>query len=480
MLEYLDDTIVAISTPLGESALAIIRLSGKEAITITEKVFHPVRNLPRCHASQRISNGVRPSKPLLEWPSHTVHYGKIIDPETKEELDEVLVSVFRQPHTYTKEDMVEITTHGGFVTPRRILEVLLHQGARLASPGEFTKRAFLNGRIDLTQAEAVCDLIKAKTERSQKISLQQLEGKFSQKIQSIKDKLLDLLVELEAVIDFPEEEIQPLKNLRTEILKIDDEISSLIKSSQKGLILRDGMRGAIIGRPNVGKSSLFNLLVERERAIVTPIPGTTRDVIEEWIDVDGIPLLLADTAGLPSETKDLVEKEGIKRAQQTISQANLLLLVLDGSEELKEEDKKLLETHFHSALETKTLLIVNKIDLPQKLKKENLKEHTDSVVEISALQGRGIKELNQLILKIVEENGFSEESVVVTNLRHRDILERTLLALKQAQIAVDEKMSDEFVTLDLREALNCLGEITGETSTEEILERIFSQFCIGK
>src|SRR4030067_948958 len=353
-----DDTIAAISTPLGHSGIGIVRLSGKDAIKIADKIFLSPKN-----------------KTLKQIPSHRIIYGHIIN-SNKEIIDEALISVMRSPHTYTKEDVVEINCHGGPVPLRRILELVLKNGARLAEPGEFTRRAFLNGRIDLAQAEAVLDVINAMTEQSQKTAVEQLRGGLSKKIEAIKEKLIELTAFVEAYIDFPEEDIEPmsLTGMKERALKIQQSLRELIESSHYGMILREGLKTAIIGRPNVGKSSLLNALLEQDRAIVTEVPGTTRDVIEDYLNIQGLPVKIMDTAGI-REVEDMAEKEGGKRSLFAMKDADLALIVLDGSEELHNTDREPIENKNPQ----NTILVINKIDLPQKIKLKELKMHKNVI-----------------------------------------------------------------------------------------------------
>ena len=505
---FTDETIAAISTPLGHSGIGIVKISGKDAIKIADKIFLSPKN-----------------KTLKQIPSHRIIYGHIINPvrkqdslsngvnsSNKEIIDEALISVMRSPHTYIKEDVVEINCHGGPVPLRRILELVLKNGARLAEPGEFTRRAFLNGRIDLAQAEAVLDVINAMTEQSQKTAVEQLRGGLSKKIEAIKEKLIELTAFVEAYIDFPEEDIEPmsLTGMKEQALRIQESLRELIESSHYGMILREGLKTAIIGRPNVGKSSLLNALLEQDRAIVTEVPGTTRDVIEDYLNIQGLPVKIMDTAGI-REVEDIAEKEGVKRSLFAMKDADLALIVLDGSKDLHNTDRELIE----KSNPQNTILVINKIDLPQKIKLKELKMHknvigsqggsnlkdeilrfaqndkrraqndklevlSNRIVKISALKGTGLDELKDKILEAVLHGKPANSSGIVTNIRHVNALERALKSINSFIKEIDKKTSPEFLSVELRESLDAIGEIIGITTPENILNRIFSNFCIGK
>ncbi len=454
------DTIAAISTPIGEGGIGIIRISGPDAISIADRIFQSTR-------------GIR----LHNVKTHTIHYGFIVDPETNERIDEVLVSVMRAPNTYTKEDVVEINCHGGFIILNRILNIVIEQGARLAEPGEFTKRAFLRGRIDLSQAESVIDLIRAKTDEAQKIALEHLSGKLSQKINSLRDSLTRICAHIEAYIDFPEEDIDGLteREIEDEIARIADEIKGLIEGYEEGKIYREGLTTAIVGKPNVGKSSLLNALLMKDRAIVTEIPGTTRDIIEEYVNIKGIPLKIIDTAGI-RQAYDLVEAEGIKRTLKAIEEAELVLLVLDSSREIDSLDMEIIQ----KVKDKKVIVILNKKDI--RSKEFNLPEELKNkpMVEISALTGEGIDELRELIFNTSISNKYRQEGLVVTKLRHKIALEKAFEALQSALKSFKNREPLEITAMFIREALSFLGQIVGIVTTEEILNIIFSEFCIGK
>lgn len=455
----LSDTIVAISTPIGTSGIGIVRLSGKDSLKISDKIFLS-------------KDGKKPS----EFKTYTTHYGWIIKNQKSEIIDEVILTVMRKPKSYTKEDVVEINCHGGIVPLKKILELVLENGARLAEPGEFTQRAFLNGRIDLSQAEAVLDIVRAKTEEALKIGLRQLKGELSSKINEIRSQLLEILANLEADIDFPQEDIEVLS--KEEIIKrldfLNREVKKLFLSSEKGKLFQQGMSLVICGKPNVGKSSILNCLLKEERAIVTCIPGTTRDTIEEIINIKGIPFRITDTAGI-LEPRDLIERKAVERSQKVIQQADLILMVFDGSLPISNEDRFLL-----NKIKNKNFIpVVNKIDLKQKIDFKKLK--FDGLIKISAKKLIGIENLEEEIVKKVwkGEVNISEE-VLVSNVRHVDSLKRSLKALERTKKDILRGLFNEFIVIDLREAINCLGEITGETIGEDLLDKIFNEFCIGK
>ena len=460
MISSESDTIAAISTPLGEGGIGIIRLSGSEAISIVSKIFHSLRGIN-----------------LSDVKTHTIHYGFIIDPATGEKIDEVLVTVMRAPHTYTREDVVEINCHAGFITLKRVLDLVIEYGVRLAEPGEFTKRAFLRGRIDLSQAESVIDLIRAKTEQAQKIALEHLSGRLSQKINELRDSLMKVCAHVEAYIDFPEEEIDGMtaEEIIGEISRIKNEIKYLIDGYEEGKIYREGLTTAIVGKPNVGKSSLLNALLMKDRAIVTEIPGTTRDIIEEYVNIKGMPLKIVDTAGI-RQAHDLVEAEGIKRTLRAVEVAELVLLVLDSSRPINSLDEEII----NRISGKKVIVVVNKKDI--KNKEFQLPESLEDkpMVEISALTGEGIEELKELIFNTTITGRYVQEGLVVTKLRHKQALDKALDALNNAINNFKENEPLEITAMFLREGLSFLGQIVGAVTTEEILDLIFSEFCIGK
>jgi len=457
----LNDTIAAISTPLGEGGIGIVRLSGNKAIEIAEKIFQ---------GKDKISN----------FPTHTIHYGQIIDPTTGDVIDSVLLSIMRLPKTYTREDIIEINAHSGIIPLNRILEIVLSLGARLAQPGEFTKRAFLNGRIDLSQAEAVVELIRAKTDLAAKVALSHLSGNLYKEISNLRNQILSLLAEIEVSIDFYEEDIQllPTYEILNRLNKIKKEIEQLIENAKYGRILQQGVITTIIGRPNVGKSSLLNALVGQPKAIVTHIPGTTRDAIEEMIDIEGIPLKIVDTAGW-RHTVDIVEEEGVKRAREALNQANVVIFVIDGSENITSDDSKIMA----ELKDKETILIINKSDLPQRVEIDKIKKYLPHkpIINLSATQGTGLNELKKTIKELFFAGKIlSTDEPIITNIRHKTALKSALKNINTALNALENNLSFEFVAIDLRELLDNLGVIVGETINEDILEEIFSKFCIGK
>jgi tRNA modification GTPase len=455
------DTIAAISTPLGVGGIGIVRLSGPQAREILGKVFR-----------RRRGKG-----PLL---SHRFYLGEIIRPRDTAVIDEVLASFMEKPHTYTREDVAEIQAHSGVLVLREILDAVLQSGARLAEPGEFTKRAFLNGRIDLTQAEAVIDLIQSKTRRSLEMANLQREGRLGMEIRRIREDLLNLMALLEAGIDFPEDEVPEFAGdeVNRRLPEALEKLETLLRTYDQGKIYREGISAVIIGRPNVGKSSLLNALLREDRAIVTPIPGTTRDVIEEVVNVGGIPLKIMDTAGL-RHTRDQVEVEGVRRTRDRMARADLVIWVVDGSEPITAQDLDILP----EVQPRKAVVAMNKNDLPRRLNPRDLGEHLPGapLIPVSALHHSGIDRLEEAIRDLVlDGRQDSSAEILLSNLRHKQALERAREGLEQALEASRANLSAEFISVDLGTALQALGEIVGETTSEDILERIFSQFCIGK
>ena len=460
----MNNTISAVSTPRGEGGIGIVRLNGSASIPIIKKIFKP---------RQRQFN-------VSNAKTHTLLYGHIVDPDTDEILDEVLVSIMLAPRTYTREDIVEINCHGGSVPISKVLELTLRMGARLAEPGEFTKRAFLNGRIDLAQAEAVADIIRAKTDLSLKVALNQLGGKFSEEINHIRAELIDLLASVEASIDFPDEDLEFIssENLVSNIQSLINKLDLLLSTADEGKIITEGLRGVIIGRPNVGKSSLFNALLREKRSIVTSIPGTTRDAIEEFINLKGIPLKLTDTAGI-RHTDDVIEIESIERTRVYLDNADILILIIDASEPLTDDDKELISLTNNR----KAILILNKIDLPQHLKDQEIKTLVGDmpIVKISVVKETGLEQLKLVIHDMfIHDTGESSDAVFVTKARHKNALKNAKESLKYVMDSVIKNLPAELIAVDLRGSLKSLGEIFGETASEEILNQIFAKFCIGK
>lgn len=455
------DTIAAISTPPGEGAISIVRLSGEEALPIAEKIFK--------------------GRDLQKVASHTINYGHIVDPENGEVIDEVMVSVLRAPKTYTREEMVEINTHGGIVATNHVLQLLLSHGARLAEPGEFTKRAFLNGRIDLTQAESVMDLIRAKTDRAMQVAVNQLDGNLSRLIKNIRQEILDALAQVEVNIDYPEYdavETMTTKMLLEKATMVKKQIEQLLATASQGKVLREGLATAIVGRPNVGKSSLLNYLLHEDKAIVTDVAGTTRDVIEEYVNVRDVPLKLIDTAGI-RETDDKVEKIGVERSKQAITQADLVLLILNNSEALTDEDRTLLA----ATQDKKRLVILNKTDLPVKLDEAELQQTVapENIIAISALTATGVDQLEQRIADLFWGGiDNSQSTTLVSNARQIGLLNQAKQALDDVLAGIKAEMPVDLVQIDMTRCWNLLGEITGDAYQDELLNQLFSQFCLGK
>ncbi|MFM2295012.1 MAG: tRNA modification GTPase MnmE [Verrucomicrobiota bacterium] len=455
-----DDTIAAIATPLGEGGLAVIRISGRAALAVADKCFSPVGK-----------SSLKPSAA----PTHTIQFGKIV--RDGQVIDEVLVSVLRAPRTFTREDTVEITCHGGVLATKLVLDAALASGARAAEPGEFTKRAFLNGRLDLAQAEAVADLIHSRTELALAAANEQLAGKLSQRINQLRDDLMKTMAHVEAHIDFPEEDISPdtkaqlLARLERGVAFMDE----LLRTANEGQILRRGVRAAIIGRPNVGKSSLLNQLLGHERAIVSPIAGTTRDTIEETANVRGLPVVFIDTAGL-REAGDTIEREGIRRSRESLARAEFILHVLDASEPLHAEDEKLLAEF----ADKKRILVCNKTDLPRKLAEVG-GQKSEVSIDICCVSGVGLETLKDAIKNLLWSGAVNAESwQIAINARHQNALLRAREATERAAALLRAGASLELPAFELRVAVGAVGEVVGKTTTEDLLDLIFSQFCIGK
>jgi len=456
---YQEDTIAAIATPPGEGGIAIVRISGPDAEKIAEEIF------------------IRRQGPVGKFHSHTLYHGQIADPKDGQPIDEVLLTIMRKPHSYTGEDVVEVHCHGGNFLVRQILAQILTQGARQAEAGEFTKRAFLNGRIDLAQAEAVLDLIRARTAKGAQLALNQACGELSKYVGELREELLDILVQVEAAIDFPEEEIELLQRqlLMEKIAALADKINVISDSYDWGRLFRDGARVCICGRPNVGKSSLLNALLSTERAIVTPIPGTTRDVIEESLILDGLPTVIWDTAGI-READDQVEKMGVELSRKYLEKADALVVVLDGSTAVTQDDRSLLQM----ARSKKFVIAVNKNDLPLVVDPRSLAvDQTTRVLTISAKTGAGIDSFKRTLRELILGSNH-EPPITVTNLRHRSELVRSAAGLTRAVGTLGQGMPPELAAVDLKDACEALEEIIGVVNSEDILERIFNNFCIGK
>ncbi len=451
----MDDTIVAISTALGIGAISIIRVSGRDSLKIVNKIFK--------------------GNNLEKVKSHTIHYGHIID--DRKIVDEVLVSVMLTPKTFTKENIVEINGHGGIISSNMILELLLKNGCRLAEPGEFTKRAFLNGRIDLIEAESVMDLIMSKTEQAHEMSINQLRGKVSNLIRVFREQILEIILNIEVNIDYPEyEDIEEvtINNLKKKLPTIKKEIIKILKESKNGKIIKEGIKVIIIGKPNVGKSSLLNKLIEEDKAIVTSIPGTTRDVVEGTLNLNGLLLNLIDTAGI-RKTDDLIEEMGVKRTLEQIKFADLILLVLDNSKLLSSDDFKILE----EIKEKNHLIVINKIDLPKKINDESLDKK--KLIYISTLKNKGFEELEEKIKNIFDfEKIITKDLTYLTSARSIYLLKDVLKKIEDIEQSVDNNEYIDMIEIDLKKVWEQLGQITGETYQEELTEKLFEQFCLGK
>jgi tRNA modification GTPase len=460
MMEF--DTIAAISTPMGEGAIAIVRLSGPKAVATADRVY-------------------RGANRLTDVPTHTIHYGKLVERTTEQVVDEVMVSVMRAPKTFTREDVVELNCHGGIVAVNRVLELILEQpDVRLAEPGEFTKRAFLNGRIDLSQAEAVMDLIRAKTDRAMTVAVGQIEGRLSKLVQDLREQLLQTIASIEVNIDYPEYDAEEMTQqiVQKDAGEVRRILTELLATARQGKILREGLSTAIIGRPNVGKSSLLNTLVQEAKAIVTDIAGTTRDTIEEYVNVRGVPLKLIDTAGI-RETEDIVERMGVEKSRQALNSADLILLVLNGNDALTEEDVLL----FEAIRGMNAIIIVNKSDLPQQIDLERVTQLADDcpIVTTSLLEEAGVMDLEAAIAALFFEQGVEgQDMTYVSNARHIQLIKQASQMIEDALGAAEASMPIDMVQIDLRRAWDTLGEINGDTAQDSLLDKLFSQFCLGK
>lgn len=456
------DTITSISTPMGEGAIGIVRLSGLEAVEIGDKLY-------------------KGKKKLKDVPSHTINYGHIIDPETDEVVEEVMISVLRAPKTFTREDIIEINCHGGILTINRILELTMTHGARMAEPGEYTKRAFLNGRIDLSQAEAVMDFIRSKTDRASKVAMNQIEGRLSDLIKRQRQSILEILAQVEVNIDYPE--YDDVEDATTEFLlaqskKIKNEIDQLLETGTQGKIMREGLSTVIVGKPNVGKSSMLNNLIQDNKAIVTEVAGTTRDVLEEYVNVRGVPLRLVDTAGI-RDTEDIVEKIGVERSRKALSEADLILFVLNNNEPLTEEDRTLYEVIKNED----AIVIVNKTDLERRLDIEEVKTMIGdtSLIQTSMLKQEGIDELELQIRDLFFGGEVQNQDMTyVSNSRHISLLKQARQTIQDAIDAAEAGIPMDMVQIDLTRTWEILGEIIGESASDELINQLFSQFCLGK
>lgn len=451
------DTIAAISTPLGEGAIGIVRISGTDALKIASKIYR--------------------GKDLSDIQSHTLNYGHIVDPDKNEILDEVMLGVMLAPKTFTREDVIEINTHGGIAVTNEILQLILRHGARMAEPGEFTKRAFLNGRVDLTQAEAVMDLIRAKTDKAMDIAVKQLDGSLKTLINNTRQEILNTLAQVEVNIDYPEyDDVEEMTTtlMREKTQEFQALMENLLRTARRGKILREGLSTAIIGRPNVGKSSLLNNLLREEKAIVTDIEGTTRDVIEEYVNIKGVPLKLVDTAGI-RDTDDIVEKIGVERSKKALEEADLVLLVLNSSEPLTLQDRSLLEL----SKESNRIVLLNKTDLPQKIEVNELPEN---VIPISVLENENIDKIEERINDIFFDNAgmVEHDATYLSNARHISLIEKAVDSLKAVNEGLELGMPVDLLQVDMTRTWEILGEITGDAAPDELITQLFSQFCLGK
>ena len=459
------ETIAAISTAIGNGGIGIIRMSGKESFKILEKIF---------------KNSKGEKLDLNKIKGYTIQYGTIVDSKTNEKIDEVLVSFFKNPKSYTREDMCEINSHGGMIIEKQILEQCLKNGAILAEPGEFTKRAFLNGRIDLSQAESIMDLINSKTEKESKASINQLQGDLSNKINEIRHDLLDIMADIEASIDYPEYDIEEVTNSKALgiLNNTKNKLERLKDTFRSGKILKEGIKTAIIGRPNAGKSSLLNKILKEERAIVSEIEGTTRDTIEEFITIKGIPLKIIDTAGI-RKTSDKIEEIGVKKALDIAKDAELVLVILDNSKNLTEEDKEILKL----AESKNSIILLNKVDLKENNleNSEELKKLNKRIIKISAKNGNGIEELYNEIENLFQiKNLETDGEIIITNIRHKNQIEYAINNINEAINAVKNNLPIDIISISIKQTLEDLGKITGENVSEDIINEIFSKFCLGK
>lgn len=458
---FIDDTIAAIATAPGEGGIGIIRISGEKSLQVAQSIFKS-----------------KSGKMIKDYNARTLIYGTVVDNEKV--IDEVLVAYMKGPNSYTAEDVIEINCHGGFISVKKILEFILSKDVRLAEAGEFTKRAFLNGRIDLSQAEAIIDVIKSKTDMAHEVAQSQLEGSLAKKIKDLRMNVTEVLAHLEVSIDFAEEDVEEItyQTLEEKALELRNEIKKLYDTAESGKILRDGLKTVIVGKPNVGKSSLLNSILGENRAIVTDIAGTTRDVIEEFVNIKGIPLKIVDTAGI-RETEDVVEKIGVEKSRESFSTADLVIMVLDASRKLSEEDMEILE----SLKNKKTIVLLNKMDLEPQIELEKIEEFVNSedIIKISALKHQGIEELQDKIEAMVYHGSVKNSSnLMITNSRHKDALFKAYESINDAISAIEQRMPYDFIEVDFKNIWDYLGYINGDTVREDLLDTIFANFCIGK
>lgn len=456
-------TIAAISTPLGAGGIGIVRMSGEDSFTIANKIFEG-----------------KNKKDVKDYKSHTIHYGRIVDPKTQEVIDEVLLSILKGPHTYTKENMIEINCHGGLIVVQKILQLVLREGAQLAEPGEFTKRAFLNGRIDLSQAEAVIDVINAQTELALQSSVSQLGGGLSEKVKVFRQELLEMIAHIEASIDYPEHDMEELtyEMIQTNTEQLLEKVNDFIQTADTGRMIKEGIQTVIIGKPNVGKSSLLNALLREQRAIVTNIPGTTRDILEEYVNIQGVPLKIVDTAGI-RQTEDVVEQIGVEKSKGSIPQADLILVMMDASTPWAEEDHDI----FELIQGKQVLVLINKTDLPRQLDIDLVTEYVplDSILEISIKEKIGLDLLEKTLKEMFFKGEIKmNETIFITNVRHKDALVKSKESLETVLETIELGLPEDCLSIDLQSAYEYLGEITGETVGESLIDQIFSQFCLGK
>jgi len=457
----MEDTIVAISTPPGTGGIGIIRISGENSFNIASRIFKGAKN-------------------FKDIKTHTINYGKIVDPASNETLDEVLVSKMKKPASFTKEDVVEINCHGGIIVLRKILELIVKEGARIAEAGEFTKRAFLNGRIDLSQAEAVIDLINSKTDAGSKAALDQLEGKLSRKLKEVREKLIELIAHIEVTVDYPEHDIEEITgDMVYESLKpIRNLICNISNTFENGRMIREGLNVVIVGRPNVGKSSLLNELSGKNKAIVTDIPGTTRDIIEEYININGIPIRLIDTAGI-RETEDVVERIGVERAKKAVDEADLIIVMIDADAGIKSEDIEI----FNNVRNKRNIVILNKIDISSNEKIKEIEDYFKeyNLIKVSIKTGSGIDKIEEELTGLFNKGKLRlNDEIILTNIRHKNMIDKCMESIDNAISAYESGMPLDMITIDIKDAAYYLGQITGESVNEQVLNEIFKRFCIGK